>query len=104
MNLCNAGCEVKMTDTSCEVQLCGKAVVTFSFSECTRIGIWLLPLTQKVSNSNTVKIVVEQQQVQTLHMAYSAQQTSSHAELAQYHHQSLFLPQPSTISKSLNNK
>ena len=39
----------------------------------------------------------------TVVMEFSAYQTSTQAELAQYHHQSLWLPTPSTLLKAINN-
>ena len=42
IKLCNAGCQVKITDVSCQVTYHGKTVVLCH--KCTKTGLWMMPL------------------------------------------------------------
>ena len=98
-----------MTDISCEVRYRGKTVVTCS--KCTRTGLWMMPLseTQPAQPVPVTPLVMyhvptpKGTQQATIHLAHSAYTTTSKAELAQYHHQSLFSPPPSTVLKAIQN-
>ena len=47
VKLCNAGCQVKIDDISCEVHYRGRVVI--KCSKCTKTGLWMLPLTESAS-------------------------------------------------------
>ena len=128
VKLCNAGCQVKMTDTSCTVTFHGKIVVTCS--KCTRTGLWLMPL-RDLTNHNTctsedppnegaelanahsahksnevTNLFVPSSTYTDLayaHNAHRITKTATQAELAMYHHQSLFCPTEATLRKAINN-
>ena len=103
VKLCNAGCQVKMTDISCQVTFRGKIVVTCS--KCTRTGLWLMPLCD-LKNYNTctsVQPLTEGADLAYAHNAHRITKTATQAELAMYHHQSLFCPTNATLRKAINN-
>ena len=94
VKLCNAGCEVDVRDISCENRYKGKTIVRCS--KCTQTGLWMMPLTNTVEFPTTEKKLNPVQNV-----ANHAQQTTSRAEYAQFHHQSLFSPSVATLQKLL---
>ena len=116
VKLCNAGCHVKMTDISCQVTFRGKIVVTCS--KCTRKGLWLMPLCDLTKHNavNDVKSAVKARSQSKVasppnegadlayaHNAHRITKTATQAELAMYHHQSLFCPTNATLCKAINN-
>ena len=99
VKLNNAGYEVKMSNIIFKVRYEGKTVVTCG--NYTRIGLWLMIFTQ-MNNINTENdMVLENQEIVTLPVAYSTRQTGYQTDLVHYHHQSLFSPPSSTILKVL---
>ena len=96
VKLCNAGCEVDIRNISCEIRYKGKTIVRCS--KCTRTGLWMMPLT------NTIEVPIPAKKLNPVqNVANHAQQTTSRAELAQFHHQSLFSPPVATLQKAIKN-
>ena len=97
VKLCNAGCEVRMNDISCVVKCRGKPDI--QCRKCTKTGLWMIPLTATAD----INATTAPQAQEALDIACSAYQTSTKAELAQYHHQSLFSPPETTVINAINN-
>ena len=85
VKLCNAGCEVDIRDISCTIRYKGKKIVRCS--KCTQTGLWMMPLTSTIEVESPAKSLNPVQNV-----VNHAQQITSRAKLAQFHHQSLFSP------------
>ncbi len=100
VKLCNAGCEVKLTDISCEVHFRGRPVI--SCSKCTSTGLWMLPLTEEAAHSPTNN--KEGQSNHSTAQANHVHHTSTKAEMVQFYHQSLFSPPVVTLLKAVNNE
>ncbi len=98
-----------MTNISCKVWYRGKMVA--QYAKFTRTGLWMMPLTETrteqpqatTPSQNQDTGYLPSQNQDTVHLAQSAYSTSTSAELAQYHHQSLFSPPTSTILKAIKN-
>ena len=103
VKLCNAGCQVKMTDISCQVILRGKIVVTCS--KCTQTGLWMMPLATLTKSDTCAEkeTTFNEADLAVAHNAHSVTSTATQAELAVYHHQSLFCPTETTLLKAVNN-
>ena len=100
VKLCNAGCEVKLTDISCEVHFRGRPVI--SCSKCTSTGLWMLPLTEEAAHNPTNN--KEGQSNHSTAQANHVHHTSTKAEMVQFYHQSLFSPPVVTLLKAVNNE
>ncbi len=93
-----------MTDISCHVTFRGQIVVTCS--KCTQTGLWMMPLKTLTLNHNTChnkEPSIEGAKIAYAHNAHSTTKTATQAELAMYHHQSLFCPTKTTLLKAINN-
>ena len=98
VKLCNAGCDVKMNDISCTVWYHEKTMI--DCSKCIQTGLWMMPLTNDTTETAATTIDWDNSPI---HYANNSHQTSTRAELAQFHHQSLFSPPTTTILKALKN-
>ena len=96
VKLCNAGCEVDIRDISCEIRHKGKTIVRCS--KCTRTGLWMMPLMNKMELQTQTKSLNP-----VKNFANHVQQTTSKAELAQFYHQSYFTPPVVTLQKAIKN-
>ena len=98
VRLCNAGCKVMFKDIGVEVTYKGKIVICGQ--KDTRTGLWMIPLTataqQQLEETSRVN-PTSQEQVGNVH------DSTTRAELVEYHHQSLFAPPASTIEKAIAN-
>ena len=114
VKLCNAGCDVTLSKIKCEVKYRGRLVMRGS--KCTRTGLWFVNIdrNRQIANlapkiSGTANLAINHGDIQhTEHQAFGAAAsipTSSKAELAMFHHQTLGSPlfqpspkQPRTIN------
>ena len=88
-----------MNDVTCHIKYNGKIIV-----ECrkdTATGLWLMPLTVEAENDFSMPITSDKSD--TNEAVHSAYHTTSRAQLAQYHHQSMFSPPQATILKAIKN-
>ena len=100
VKLCNAGCQVKIDDISCEVHYRGRVVI--KCSKCTKTGLWMLPLTE---SANELAGSITQNDLSQLdHAALHAHVTSTKSEMVQFYHQALFSPPAITLLKAIKNK
>ena len=95
VTLCNAGCKIEVDAIRCVIKYRGKEII--KCRKCTQTGLWLLPLSNDAIEEHDT---CENENVE---IALSAYHTSSQAELAQYHHQSLWSPPVSTLIKAIKN-
>ena len=106
---CNAGCNVKFTAISCYVKYWGKIVM--KGAKCTKTGLCMVPLSKAILQSPTEmqKIAYKPMMFSSTPVSasqergYSIIKTSTLAELAIYHHQTLCLPPKSTLLKAIAN-
>ncbi len=83
---------------SCVVKYHGQVFI--NCKKCTNTGLWLISLP---SDACKPSIQNNKEQEATSTFAFSAYETSSQAELAWYHHQSLFSTSTSTVLKAMNH-
>ena len=107
VTLCNTRCDVKFTKIGCYVKYQGTIVMTGA--KCTKTGLWMVPLSppilqspmgmQKITyepvklNGKPIKALQER--------AYSIVETSTMAELAMNHHQTLCSSPKSTLLRAI---
>ena len=96
-----------MTDISCQVTFRRKIVVRCR--KCTQTGLWMMPLeelSRREGTSENFPIFVEEKNddLAVAQNAHSTTSTATKAELAMYHHQSLFCPTQATLTKAIQNK
>ena len=92
--LCNAGCTVTFDKVSCHVSKNGRRLLTAY--KCLTTGLWMLPLRAAVMPPPPPA-------TQQHTLANTVAATSTRANLAQYYHQCLCSPPPSTLLKAINN-
>ena len=98
VKLCNAGCQVKIDDISCEVHYRGKCVV--KCSKCIMTGLWMMPLAVEAENDAGTP---QEPQEDVTQQANHAHRTSTKPEAAQFYHQSLFSPPAVTLLNAVKN-
>ena len=117
VTLCNAGCRVTFDMIGVTVTHRGRLVM--EGRKCTRTGLWMVPIsraaTEKGGKTPTItpmnNFTLNEQQGHATwyqnaihsHFAGNIIQTSSKAELAAYHHQSLGSPPISAILRAMTN-
>ncbi len=102
IKLCNAGCKVAISDVSCTITSQGQPPIICQ--KCTTTGFWMIPINEdalQAPNDDTTE--TQDSPDDTIAFAAHAHETSTKAELIQYHHQSLFSPPVATITKALKN-
>ena len=107
VKLCNAGCEVTLTDIDCQIKHLGRIVLRGS--KFTRKGLWMIKLTNTAKATPSIRNPHQIQTENTLfqptteHIINNVTPTSSKPVLVMYHHQTLgSLPVP-TIAKACHN-
>ena len=86
IKLCNDIYEVDVREILCEMRYRGRTIV--KCIKCTRTGLWMMTLMNTIKQ---IKSTNNQDPIQNV--TNNVRQTTSKFELAQYHHQLLFLPQ-----------
>ena len=104
VKLCEAGCEVSFTKWSIGVEVRYRGQKIIKGSKCTRTGLWMVPLSSPPDTTTTSRI--KQQSTNKCNSsnelyAGNLYKTSSQAELAMYHHQSLGSPPKTTFLKAI---
>ena len=107
VTLCNAGCEVIFHKTHAIVKYKGKIVL--QGRKYTKTGLWMVPLQQ--TKPTTAVVATNKAHVinnalhsnQNKEFASNVLQTSTKAELALFHHQSVGSPPKSTFLKSIRS-
>ena len=104
VKLCKAGCEVSFTRFGIGVKVHYRGQLVLEGSKCLTTGLWMVPL-DTMSTANTTKIVTPLHTHTTkVRVANNVTSTSSQAEIAKYHHQSLGNPPKSTLLKAIKIK
>ena len=106
VKLCEAGCEVSFTKWGIGVEVRYRGQTIIKGSKCTRTGLWMVPLSRPPDTTTSSRI--EQKSTNKCNSsneiyAGNLYKTSSQAELAMYHHQSLGGPQKKPYYKLLKD-
>ena len=103
VKLCEAGCEVSFKTFGIGVEVRYRGQLVLEGSKCLITGLWMVPLDTTPTATMTKHVTHLRNHTTKVRVANNVTDTSSQAEIAKYHPQSLGSPPKSTLLKAIKN-